>query len=718
MTRHAIIIVLLLSARIALPAQTLDWRDVSGNLDGVNEPRFAVTSTSHVVFCHESKGVFRSSDGGRTWRISNSGLHSPRVSAIERGLAHGEALCATFDGKLYRSNDDGAHWALHADLPFNSMRILRSGSAVLYAWSPATGVYVSTDGGTRWTRSFRTAFYYDNPITLETDSKGRVFVGTQENGVYRSADDGRSWEQVINIPLKYYKIRIPSDTAIFVWQYSSKISILFSSNFGSSWGETFTPDLIVDITGDGNRLYYLAGLFQYSDDGGKTSTVMPDLNSPHVLARIAPDTLLAWKRGEWLSLVTDGGARKEPVLHQVKGKLRYCMSQDGAYFARDQERVLESHDSGISWHHPMLMQLNPQGRDTSDVIEVIYCWDIGQDADGIIAAAVQLDSTGHRRGKFFATKSSMKAPWSFQALELDPLLISSPKNGIFDVYTEQQIIHRTTNLGKTWMPVVDTRFLSKLAAFLTIGDSIVVVKDTYELKMYSSPDLGRTWYTDDSLAAGTNRNRNQITVAKDGVIYIAQRYTWKTSNAGRTWSPIGVSGVGALGPLCIDSAGRIIGGGTQGIAISNGAKSVLIRQLDSLQRKEVTAFRVGIDGSILAGVTTGTYVTRSPVATAIEPSSLPPFAGSLLLHAPYPNPFSSSVYTAFTLSREENVTIEAYNSIGRKVATIANALYAPGAHTLPWSGTTVDGAQLPPGLYIIRCATVGSAQIMPVVKLE
>lgn len=53
----------------------------------------------------------------------------------------------------------------------------------------------------------------------------------------------------------------------------------------------------------------------------------------------------------------------------------------------------------------------------------------------------------------------------------------------------------------------------------------------------------------------------------------------------------------------------------------------------------------------------------------------------------------------FVLARESNVEIAVYDVSGRMVATLADEEFAPGRHSVPWSGTGMNDAPLSSGVY-------------------
>lgn len=65
-----------------------------------------------------------------------------------------------------------------------------------------------------------------------------------------------------------------------------------------------------------------------------------------------------------------------------------------------------------------------------------------------------------------------------------------------------------------------------------------------------------------------------------------------------------------------------------------------------------------------------------------------------------PNPFDELSEISFSLMAEEQVLLELYDSLGRKVQTLANRPYGPGKHTV-----AVEARSLEPGIYSYRLQT-------------
>jgi hypothetical protein len=81
------------------------------------------------------------------------------------------------------------------------------------------------------------------------------------------------------------------------------------------------------------------------------------------------------------------------------------------------------------------------------------------------------------------------------------------------------------------------------------------------------------------------------------------------------------------------------------------------------------------------------------------PSLLP---SSVALEQNYPNPFNPGTSIRFELPRRAFVTLEVFDLLGRRVATLAEETRDPGTHAVTWDGTESGGLQVASGVYIYR----------------
>lgn len=123
----------------------------------------------------------------------------------------------------------------------------------------------STDGGQSWKKieqgvvPFRRSY-----IDLAFDSKGRLYLTTASDGVYRSSDAGITWDPLLVRGQGHHggesRTRITPDGNIFVWEDGAQ-SVMISVDDGSTWGEISTDGndygLDLFVAPENNRLIIL-----------------------------------------------------------------------------------------------------------------------------------------------------------------------------------------------------------------------------------------------------------------------------------------------------------------------------------------------------------------------------------------------------------------------------------------------------------------------------
>jgi hypothetical protein len=72
------------------------------------------------------------------------------------------------------------------------------------------------------------------------------------------------------------------------------------------------------------------------------------------------------------------------------------------------------------------------------------------------------------------------------------------------------------------------------------------------------------------------------------------------------------------------------------------------------------------------------------------------------LHQNRPNPFRGTTTIAFDLPAESPVTLEVFDLLGRRVATLADASYRAGRHSVEWDLRDLSGSRVRPGVYAYR----------------
>lgn len=181
------------------------WQDAYATFESdvpLTTPALAAAPDGRL-FAGVNGGVLRSSDGGATWFAASFGSPPPLVTALAVSPnfeQDGVVLAATAEDGLYSSTDRGGLWTPWnfglIDLNAYSLALSPDFAADQTAYiGTETGIFRSTNGGRAWRVL---PFPMDSaPVLSLTVTPGAVLAGTESSGLYRSADRGQTWEQVI-----------------------------------------------------------------------------------------------------------------------------------------------------------------------------------------------------------------------------------------------------------------------------------------------------------------------------------------------------------------------------------------------------------------------------------------------------------------------------------------------------------------------------------------
>jgi hypothetical protein len=82
----------------------------------------------------------------------------------------------------------------------------------------------------------------------------------------------------------------------------------------------------------------------------------------------------------------------------------------------------------------------------------------------------------------------------------------------------------------------------------------------------------------------------------------------------------------------------------------------------------------------------------------------------------YPVPFEDHAMISFTLSRDADIELAVFNMAGQRIATIENARYPAGNHTITWNGAGDAGKKLETGMYLLRMKMGSEANTLKIMK--
>ncbi len=275
---------------------------------------------------NEERGVFRSLDGGQTWRKVL--YRGDSAGAVDIALARNRpgTLYAGFweayrkpwllwsggEGSgLFRSVDDGETWTELTRRPglptglWGKVAVSISGADPNLAYANIEaregGVFVTRDGGESWTRTsgdrnLRTRAFYYTRITADPVDRNTVYVNNEN--FWRSRDGGLTWD----------RIRVPHEDNHDLWIDPANNQRMIQANDGGanisldggrSWtGQAYPTAQMYTVSTTHGFPYHVCGTQQdntsacvpsdgdgswwYPVGGGESGWVVPDPDDPAV----------------------------------------------------------------------------------------------------------------------------------------------------------------------------------------------------------------------------------------------------------------------------------------------------------------------------------------------------------------------------------------------------------------------------------------------------
>ncbi|MEK6287657.1 MAG: hypothetical protein AABO57_18220 [Acidobacteriota bacterium] len=228
-------------------------------------------------------GVYRSLDGGKTWQ--NMGLKDskhigrividPRDPNVVYVAVAGHLWGPNRERGVYKTTDGGKTWAqslfVNEDTGVIDIAMDPRSPGTLYAaayqrrrtpWGfngggPGSGIHRTIDGGATWSRLTR---------DLPEGITGRIgldiyrgdpnivyaIIENAKGGVFRSEDRGNTWRKMSEVnsrPMYYSQIRIDPNNDQRLWQLAAN---MFTSDDG---GKTWVQNLVTRIHGDYHAMW-------------------------------------------------------------------------------------------------------------------------------------------------------------------------------------------------------------------------------------------------------------------------------------------------------------------------------------------------------------------------------------------------------------------------------------------------------------------------------
>ncbi len=194
-------------------------------------------------------GIYKSTDGGDTWKHVTAGLPGKLIGKIDIDIARSnpkvvyamvEAPGA--EGGLYRSGDAGETWALVNNSQrlrarpfyFNYVNVNPKNENDLYV--SELGFHHSTDGGKTFS-DIDTPHGDDHGVWINPDNP-QILLQVSDGGANVSLNGGKSWSSILNQPTgEYYMVAVDEQYPYRMYvPQQDNTTLIIPSNPPVSWG--------------------------------------------------------------------------------------------------------------------------------------------------------------------------------------------------------------------------------------------------------------------------------------------------------------------------------------------------------------------------------------------------------------------------------------------------------------------------------------------------
>jgi photosystem II stability/assembly factor-like uncharacterized protein len=234
------------------PARSSDegqtWSSIPGLPPGISEvaadPRFP-----NRIWAASGSKLFLSTDGGATWHGRKRPVNKRRQPLTDLDVdPAGPWVYVLNTNGFFRSTDSGKTWQLGQGIRGVSLlwqaAVDPTNPSVLFL-STTTALFRSLDRGAKWTRVGAGAI--DGYIRDIAARDGRVYISLFEEGIFYSSNQGATWTQAVQGPEEPGPLAVaPGVTYVAGLEDGQPFGLYRSFDQGATWERTANeglPDL-------------------------------------------------------------------------------------------------------------------------------------------------------------------------------------------------------------------------------------------------------------------------------------------------------------------------------------------------------------------------------------------------------------------------------------------------------------------------------------------
>lgn len=403
----------------------------AARIDPANPDIVYVAAVGNAFTNNVERGVFRTRDGGKTWKkvlfISDSvgssdlELQPGNPNVIYAGMWHGQRkpwtiISGSRDGGLYKSTDGGDHWAkLGNGLPSelfgkSNIAVTAANPQRVYALieaKPGGGLYRSDDAGEHWTLAtskpelITRPFYY---TTLAADPTNADVVYGGAESFFKSVDAGKTFTRMPTPHGDNHDMWIsPKDGKVMIQANDGGANV--SLDGGLSWSTQFNQPTVefYGVAVDNQFPYRLYGAQQDNSTlivpslplntgqleewrtgpGCETGPIMPNISDPDIVygACKGQFSRMSLKSGQeshyWIGAQSLYGVPPDQLIYRFQRRAPMELSPHDSHVAYyGSQYVHRTRDEGVTWerispdltaHDPRYMKVTSGSPITRDM---------------------------------------------------------------------------------------------------------------------------------------------------------------------------------------------------------------------------------------------------------------------------------------------------------------------------------------------------------------
>ncbi|HKU76355.1 MAG TPA: SBBP repeat-containing protein [Pyrinomonadaceae bacterium] len=191
-------------------------------------------------------GVYKSTDSGATWALRNTGLINTDLLSLAivpsspNTLYLGVSFCCVPSSHIYKTTDGADNWAPIPDAPPQvptSIVVDPLDHATIYVSDTVFpgAVYKSTNSGSTWQKFDVVANTVVRSVAVSPHTAGLVFASTDQ-GVFKSVNGGANWTPLPNRSGKIYFDPV-SPTTVYLLSnfFTAQLGVFKSTDTGQTW---------------------------------------------------------------------------------------------------------------------------------------------------------------------------------------------------------------------------------------------------------------------------------------------------------------------------------------------------------------------------------------------------------------------------------------------------------------------------------------------------